>query len=111
MVDRLVREAPGPDPLVIHIQPVEHVHLIRYLVYFGSVLLIADPTPTPYIDSANLLLSLGYSGGRQLFMRRRGVNVNQLAYTLAEAARLEVENQANPPFPWALQQDGPGSVP
>lgn len=98
-------------PLVVHIQPVDTTELIDYVVYFGPVLLIGTPTPTPYIDAANELLARGYSPDRRLLMRRRGVNVNQLSYRLGEAAALEIENQANPPFLYPLQQDGPGSVP
>jgi hypothetical protein len=97
-------------PLVIHIQPVETEFLVDYLVYLGPTLLLG-PTPTPYIDAARELLSLGYDPARKLLMRRRGVNVNQLEYLLEYAAELGAENQANPPFKYPLEQYGPGIAP
>jgi hypothetical protein len=98
-------------PYVVHIQPVDQTELILYLVYLGPTLL-AGPTATPYIDAAiNLLNTPGFDPTVPLIMRRRGVNVNQLNYPLGIAAQLGVENQANPPFEYPLQQDGPGAVP
>lgn len=97
------------EPLVIHIQPVDAA-LVDYLAFLGPTLLVG-PTPTPYISSANELISLGFDPSRKLYMRRRGVDVNQLSYTLGVAARLEVEDQENPPAPYPLGPDGPGMAP
>lgn len=100
------------DPIVVHIQPVSEADPNRdeYYAFVYNVFLLG-PTETPYIDTANRLLSLGYDPGRMLLMRRRGVDVNQLAYRIGVAAQLEVENQANPPSPYPLGPDGPGTVP
>jgi hypothetical protein len=96
-------------PLVVHIQPVGPQHNVYDAFVFNRFLL--GPTRTPYIDTANVLLNLGYDPYRQLFMRRRGVNVNQMNYTLIQAATLGVEDERNPPFLYPLGQDGPGAVP
>ena len=99
------------EPIVIHIQPVDE-RLVDYDVYLGPILLLG-PTPTPYIDAANRLLFLGYDPERRLFMRRRGVDVNQLNYELEEAALLGAEDQQIIPADvlYPLGQDGPGDVP
>jgi hypothetical protein len=97
------------EPIVIHIQPFD-AFLIAYYVYLGPTLLLG-PTTTPMRDAARELLFLGYDPERLLFMRRRGVNVNQLVYEIGDAADLNFEWQANPPFLYPLQQDGPGAVP
>ena len=100
------------DPVVVTIQPASETDPARdeyYAFVYNAPLL--GPTETPYIDTAIELLALGYDPARLLFMRRRGVDVNQLAYTIGQAAQLEVEDQANPPFLYPLGQDGPGTVP
>lgn len=97
------------EPIVIHIQPAGE-GMIDYDIYMGGFFLLG-PTPKPYITAARELIADGYDPARKLIMRRRGVDVNQLSYALGDAARLTVENQANPPFLWPLQQDGPGAVP
>jgi hypothetical protein len=101
------------DPIVVTIVPASETdeRRIFYFVYVYNNLLFPIPTATPYGDAARELLILGYDPHRLLFMRRAGVEVNQLAYPLARAAVLGPENQANPPFFWPLQQDGPGAVP
>lgn len=100
------------DPVVVHIQPVSEADPNRDAYYaFVYNALLLGPTRTPMIDTANVLLSLGYDPGRKLLMRRRGVDVNQLSYRIIDAAQLEVENQSNPPNPYPLGPDGPGSVP
>jgi hypothetical protein len=100
------------DPIVVHIVPVNEYDE-RRIFYFAYVFnqLLLGPTLTPYSDTARELLFLGYDPDRVLLMRRTGVEVNQLAYPIDQAAVLEIENQANPPFFWPLQQDGPGAVP
>jgi hypothetical protein len=97
------------EPVVIHIQPADE-GMLYYNVYLGQRFLLG-PTRTPYIDSANTLIGLGYDPYRKLFMRRRGVDVNQLSYLIAVAAELGEENQFNPPNPYPLGPDGPGTVP
>lgn len=99
------------EPIVIHIQPIDD-DLIDYVVYLGPLLLLG-PTPTPYIDAANRLLYIGYDPERRLLMRRRGVDVNQLNYELADAARLGFENEQIIPAStlYPIGQDGPGIVP
>jgi hypothetical protein len=86
------------EPYVIHIQPVDQ-NLVDYLSFHGQQFLLG-PTPTPYIDTAILLVGLGFDYNRLLIMRRRGVDVNQLVYTIGEASELEFENQNNmrPPY-------------
>ena len=100
------------DPIVVHIEPVSEADLDRdsYNAFIYNVFLLG-PTDTPYTDTANRLLYLGYDPDRRLLMRRRGVDVNQLAYTVGQAAALVVEDQSNPPFLYPLGQDGPGTVP
>jgi hypothetical protein len=100
------------DPVVVFIEPAFE-HDERRIYYFAFVhnTFILGPTLTPYIDTAKYLIGEGVDPDRKLFMRRKGVNVNQLAYTIGHAAELFVEDQANPPFFWPLQQDGPGAVP
>jgi hypothetical protein len=100
------------DPVVVHIEPVSELDEDRD-TYFAFVYneFLLGPTIHPYVTTARVLLDRGYSPDRKLFMRRRGVNTNQLSYTIGQAAGLEEENQANPPFLYPLGQDGPGSVP
>jgi hypothetical protein len=100
------------DPVVVHIVPSSETdeRRIFYNAFIYNEFLLG-PTVTPYTDTARELLARGYDGERQLLMRRKGVDVNQLQYTIEHAAELEIENQANPPFFWPLQQDGPGAVP
>lgn len=100
------------DPVIVHIQPASESDTGRdeYFAFVYNALLLG-PTETPYIDTANRLLALGFDPYRRLLMRRRGVDVNQLDYTIRQAALLEVEDQSNPPFLYPLGQDGPGSVP
>lgn len=101
-----------PDPVVVTIQPVSEFDPFRdeYYAFIYNRLLLG-PTTTPYIDTARALLTLSFDPDRLLLMRRRGVDVNQLSYTIRNAALLEVENQSNPPFLYPLGQDGPGAVP
>lgn len=96
----------------MHIEPVGNGDFDRddYYAFIYNRLLLG-PTTTPYSDTARTLLALGYDPGRRLLMRRRGVDVNQLNYMIYYAARLGVENQANPPFRYPVGQDGPGAVP
>lgn len=100
------------DPVVVHIQPASlaDYYRVSYFAFIYNALLLG-PTTTPYIDTAIELLALGFDPTRRLLMRRRGVDVNQLSYTIGQAAELEFENQANPPFLYPLGQDGPGAVP
>jgi hypothetical protein len=100
------------DPVVVHIQPVSEFDYARdeYLAFVYNRFLLG-PTETPYRDTANALLALGYDPDRQLFMRRRGVDVNQLNYTIGEAAELVVEDQSNARLLYVIGQDGPGTVP
>jgi len=89
------------DPVVVHIQHTDEVTYEPnqyYYVYYGfPEVLLAGPTQTPYIDAANALLALGYDPGRRLFMRRRGVDVNQLNYSILQASQLEIEDEQQPP--------------
>lgn len=100
------------DPVVVHIQPATEADFnrVNYYAFIYNTLLLG-PTGTPYIDTANKLLALGYDPDRRLLMRRRGVDVNQLNYTIGEAAALEFEDQSNPPVLYPLGQDGPGAAP
>ena len=89
------------DPIVVTIQPTaEFVYAPNqfYDVYyaFPEVLLVSS-TQTPYISAAQTLLGLGYDATRKLFMRRRGVSINQLNYTIGNAAELGVEYEQQPP--------------
>jgi hypothetical protein len=100
------------DPIVLHIQPVSETDFLRdeyYTFVYNEFLL--GPTETPYIDSARELLARGYDPQRRLFMRRRGVDVNQLDFKLIDAAELEVEDQTNFILLYTLGQDGPGNRP
>src|SRR5215468_4368306 len=92
-----------PQALYVHIQPVSEFDPLRdeYYAFVYNQLLLG-PTETPYTDTARALLALGYDPSLRLIMRRRGVDVNQLNYTLFDAARLEVEDQSNPRFPSQL---------
>jgi hypothetical protein len=100
------------EPVVVHIMPWDEPDFTRvfYLAYIYDHFLLG-PTATPYRDTARELLLQGFDRDRLLLMRRFGVEVNQLSYPIGLAAELEVENQANPPFLYPLQQDGPGAVP
>ena len=100
------------DPVVVIIQPANEFDPNRdeYNAFIYNQFLLG-PTETPYTDTARELISLGYDPARLLFMRRRGVDVNQLSYTIGEAAALEVEDQSNTPFIYPLGQDGPGTAP
>jgi hypothetical protein len=102
---------PSDDPVVVIIQPVSEFGARGTYYAFVYNTLLLGPTDTPYIDTAVRLLTMGFDPARLLFMRRRGVSVNQLSYTIGEAAVLEVEDQSNPPFLYPLGQDGPGTVP
>jgi hypothetical protein len=100
------------DPIVVTIVPADEAdpRRILYYAYVYNTLLLG-PTTTPYQDTANELLNLGYDPQRILLLRRLGVGVNQLSYKLFRAAVLEVTYLSNPRFFFPLQQNGPGAVP
>jgi hypothetical protein len=87
--------------VVVHIQHTDEVTYAPnqyYNVYYAfPEVLLAGPTQTPYIAAAQALLALGYDPNRKLLMRRRGVDVNQLAYTIHYASQLGAEDEQQPP--------------
>jgi hypothetical protein len=88
------------EPVVIHIQHSDEFSYEPnqyYYVYYGyPPTLLLGPTQTPYISAAQELIALGYDPNRKLLMRRRGVNVNQLNYTIHYASMLGVEDEQQP---------------
>lgn len=90
------------DPLVVHIEPATPPAATpRLHIAFHGSLALTGAVINPYTVAAQVLQAQGEDPLRLLIKRRRGTDLNEWRYTIAQAAALGLENEQPevPPVP------------
>lgn len=86
------------DPIVVHIEPATppgsapRLH-VPYRIVAAVPVALSGPVTNPIITAAGVLIAEGEDPARLILKRRRGTDLNEWSYTLAEASQLTLENE------------------